>query len=262
MLSKKELQSGLNTKIFGRKMYVYDSIDSTNACAKVLASIGMQEGTVVISDYQTDGKGRQGRTWQSEPGSNLLISIIVRPSLNINTSHLLPFFAAAGVALAVEALTGIHCECKWPNDILINGKKCCGILMESTFQQDALDYAIIGIGLNVNQNIFPENLQRTATSLKLECKKEFERKTVFQEIMRKIELLYKNVSSGNFEITLKEWKTRATIFGKQIILTQNGESIRGRATALTADGGLLLSTEKEQKIYYTGDITLADSSEK
>jgi BirA family biotin operon repressor/biotin-[acetyl-CoA-carboxylase] ligase len=261
MHSKEELQSGLNTRIFGQKLYVYNSIDSTNACAKLLASIKFEEGAVVIAEYQTAGRGRQGRTWQSESGSNLLFSIIVRPALNINTVALLPFFAAAGVALAIETLVDIRCECKWPNDILLNGKKCCGILMESAFQHDMLDYAVVGIGLNVNQKEFNGDLRKKATSLSIECEKEFDRKTVFQQVMRSLESLYTEVRSGNFDTTLREWKTRAAIFGKQITLTQAGEKVQGCATTLTADGGLVLTTADGQRVYYTGDITPLDDIE-
>ena len=126
MFSKEELHSGLSTRIFGKKIFTYDSIDSTNACAKTLASTGAEEGTVVIAEYQTAGRGRLGRTWQAESGSNLLFSVIIRPTLEINKIGLLPFFAAAGVALALETVTGTRCECKWPNDVLLHGKKCCG----------------------------------------------------------------------------------------------------------------------------------------
>jgi BirA family biotin operon repressor/biotin-[acetyl-CoA-carboxylase] ligase len=256
MYSKDELQRGLNTHTFGRELFVYDSIDSTNTCAKALASTHAEEGTVVITEYQTAGRGRLGRTWLAESGSSLLFSVIIRPTIDLNKIGLLPIFAAASVALAVEAASGISCECKWPNDVLMNGKKCCGILIESAFQHHVLDYAIIGIGLNVNQKSFSEELADKATSLNRECNKEFDRKEVFHRVMTSLESLYSEVVQGNFSTTLKEWKARSSMFGKLITLTQAGKEIRGRAFALAADGGLVLTTPHGQSVYYAGDVTI------
>lgn len=261
MYTKEELKSGLNTTTFGKKIYVYNSIDSTNSCAKVLAGTVAEEGTVVIAEYQTAGRGRQGRVWQSEPGNNLLFSVIIRPKLDINKVGLLTFFAATSVARAIEALSDIRCECKWPNDVLLNGKKCCGILMESAFQQNMLDYAVIGIGLNVNQKIFINDLEKKATSLSLECKKDFDRKVVFQQIMKSLESIYTDVRSGNFDKILKEWKNHATIFGERVTLIQGNEKLQGCATGLTTEGGLVITTPEGEQVYYTGDIALQDSSE-
>ena len=260
MYSKEELQNGLRTHIFGKKIFTYDSIDSTNACAKTLASMGAEEGTVVIAEYQTAGRGRLGRTWQAESGSNLLFSTIIRPTLEINKVGLLPFFAAAGAALALETVTGTRCECKWPNDVLMNGKKCCGILLESSFQHNVLDYAVMGIGVNVNQKLFDEDLKDRATSLIQECGREFDRRNVFHQIITSLELLYSEVKNGNFEIVLNEWKTRTTMFGKQVTLTQAGERLRGRAVALSADGGLIIATPESQRVCYAGDVTFARES--
>jgi BirA family biotin operon repressor/biotin-[acetyl-CoA-carboxylase] ligase len=257
MYSKEELQSGLRTHIFGNKIFTYDSIDSTNACAKTLASTGAEEGTVVIAEYQTAGRGRLGRTWQAESGSSLLFSTIIRPTVEINKVGLLPFFAAAGVALALETITGARYECKWPNDVLLNRKKCCGILLESSFQHNVLDYAVIGIGVNVNQKVFGGDLKGRATSLIQECGREFDRRDVFQQIMKSLELLYMEVKTGKFQVTLDEWKTRTTMFGKQVTLTQAGELLHGRAISLSADGGLVLATPEGQRVCYAGDVTFA-----
>jgi BirA family transcriptional regulator, biotin operon repressor / biotin---[acetyl-CoA-carboxylase] ligase len=257
MYSKEELQNGLNTHAFGKKIFTYDSIDSTNACAKMLASNGAEEGTVVIAEFQTAGRGRLGRTWQAESGSNALFSIIIKPMLEINKVGLLPFFAAAGVALAIEEVTSLRCECKWPNDVLLNSKKCCGILMESSFQHNILDHAIIGIGVNVNQKAFSGDLRERATSLSQECNKEFDRRDVFQKILASLESLYLKVKKGDFETTLNEWKSRTTIFGKQITLIQASEKIHGCAIALSADGGLILATPHGQRVCYAGDVTIS-----
>ncbi len=256
MYSKEEFQQGLNTRSFGRKLFFFNSLDSTNACAKTLASTGAEEGTVVITEHQTAGRGRFGRTWLAESGSNLLFSLVIRPALEIDKVGLLPFFAASGIALAIEAVSGTHCECKWPNDVLLNGKKCCGILIESSFQKNVLDYAIIGVGLNVNQKSFGEGLDSKATSLRQECGREFDRRDIFQHIMTSLESFYPEVGTGNFDTILKEWKVRMTMFGKQITLTQGEEEIHGRVIALAPDGGLVLITPHGQRVCYAGDVTV------
>ncbi|MCX6121739.1 MAG: biotin--[acetyl-CoA-carboxylase] ligase [Ignavibacteriales bacterium] len=257
MYSEEELQRGLSTKIFGRKLFVYDSIDSTNACAKTLANRGAEEGTVVIADHQTAGRGRFGRTWNAESGSSLLFSVIVRPTFSTDKIGLLPFFAAAGIALAVETVTGLQCECKWPNDVLLNKRKCCGILMESNLQKNNLDYVIIGIGLNVNQKKFLDDLDGKATSLSNECGNEFDRRSVFCQIMSWLESLYYNVSRGNFNNVLMEWKARATLFGKRITLAQATAVIEGTAINLAPDGGLVVETKTGRHVFYAGEVTLA-----
>jgi BirA family biotin operon repressor/biotin-[acetyl-CoA-carboxylase] ligase len=257
MYSKKEFQRGLTTQIFGRNLFIFDSIDSTNAYAKTLAERGAEEGTVVLADHQTAGRGRFGRKWEAEPGSNLLFSLIILPVFDPDKIGLLPFFAAAGIARAVEALTGKRCECKWPNDILLNGKKCCGILMESSFQKKRLDYVIMGIGLNVNQKIFSRDLEYKATSLNNECSTRFDVRDVFCQIMSSLESLYDDVKNGDFRTVLMEWNTRATIFGKRITLTQAAHVIEGNAIGLSTDGGLIIETGTTQNVFHAGDVTVS-----
>jgi BirA family transcriptional regulator, biotin operon repressor / biotin---[acetyl-CoA-carboxylase] ligase len=257
MYTEEELQLGLTTEVFGRQLYVYDTIDSTNASAKMCANNGAREGTVVITDHQTAGRGRFGKIWQAESGSSLLFSVVIRPSFSKDRIGLLSFFAAAGVATAVETITGKQCECKWPNDILLHEKKFCGILMESTFQKNALDYIIIGIGVNVNQRNFPGELAGNATSLSMECGRALDRRIVFCSILSSLELLYRDVRTGNFNTVLAEWKARTTIFGKRVTLVQDAHAIDGIAVNLAADGGLIVETKTGRRVFYAGDVTLA-----
>lgn len=256
MYSRTDLQNGLRTQVFGKNLVIYDSIDSTNSCAKILAASGTPEGSIVIAENQTEGRGRLGRRWISEPGTCLLFSLVIRPTLEINKVGLLPFFVAAAVAIAIEKATGMQCECKWPNDVLLNGKKCCGILLESTFQHNLLEYAVIGIGININQASFDGDLEETATSLKLAAHKSFDRYEIFRSIVESLEHLYGDIKAGDFKKTLSEWNSRATIFDKQVELSQSGERIYGRAIALSADGGLILETSDGKRIFYAGDVTI------
>jgi BirA family biotin operon repressor/biotin-[acetyl-CoA-carboxylase] ligase len=187
-----------------------------------------------------------------------LFSVIIRPGFSTEQVGLLPFFAAVGIALAVEKATGIQCECKWPNDILMQDKKCCGILMESTFQHNRLDYIIIGIGLNVNQKIFLHDLEDKATSLSRECGKELDRRNIFCAIMSSLESLYTDVSRGDFDAVLMEWKARALIFGQRIQLSQAANVTDGIAIALAHDGGLVVETRTGQRVFHAGDVTFAN----
>jgi BirA family transcriptional regulator, biotin operon repressor / biotin---[acetyl-CoA-carboxylase] ligase len=257
MDSEEELRRKLTTHVFGQTLYAYDSINSTNAYAKNFANKGAEEGTVVLADYQTAGRGRLGRSWLAEPGDNLLFSVIIRPTFSRDKLGLLSFFAATAIADAVEAVTALRCETKWPNDILLHQRKICGILMESAFQNTALAYVIMGIGVNVNQQKFLGYLAGTATSLRNECKREFDRNDLFCKIMSSLESMFSDVKKGDFSAVLMEWKARATIFGQRISLTQGTEVIDGTAIDLAPDGGLLVETGTGRRVFYAGDVTLA-----
>lgn len=254
MYTKEELLNGLKTESFGKKVYIYDTIDSTNNCAKMLAGYGAKEGTVVIADYQSAGRGRQGRNWQSEPGKNLLFSIVLKPKLEVNQVGLLTYFIAVGTAIAVEEITSLPCECKWPNDLLMNGKKFCGILIESSFQNFSLDYAVAGVGINVNQKVFNHEIVKKATSLLIETNREFEIKNTFQKIMETLEMLNEDVKNNKFDRILNEWKKRTKLFGMEITISDNGTLFKGTAVDITYDGGLIISTDNKQSIHYSGDV--------
>lgn len=257
MYSKKELLHGLNTKTFGKKLFVFESIDSTNTCAKTLAQAGTEEGTVVISDVQTNGRGRQGRPWISQEGTGVLFSVILRPLLPNEKAGFLAFFAAVSVARAVEAATGFDAECKWPNDVLLGGKKCCGLLLENSVQNDRIESSILGIGLNVNQRVFEGDLAGRATSLRIETGKEFDRIRLVRELLLELESAYKRIKEGQFDWVLDQWNSRCRMFGRPVSLLHANRTISGIAVALSADGGLVLETPRGRTTYYAGDVTMS-----
>jgi len=258
MYSKDELQDGLQTHLFGRQLHIFDSIDSTNSYAKKLASNGAEEGTVCITEHQSAGRGRLGRSWEDEYGNNLLLSMILRPNLDPVSVGLLPFFASAGAALVIETVSGLPSECKWPNDVLISGKKCCGILLESVFQGNQLDYAVMGIGINVNQIGFSRDLAEKATSLRRECAREFDRRDLFRILLTTYETFYHDVHLGNFQSIINHWKKRAAMLGKEITVIQSGEIVSGRALDLAEDGALIVETSRGRRLFYAGDVTLTN----
>ncbi len=167
----KTISQNLNTKIFGQKIFFFKSIKSTMDYAKKLAEKGEPEGTVVIADYQSHGRGRFGRIWKAEPEKNILMSVILRPTIPLDKFGILSFLTSISVAEAIEKNVDVKITTKWPNDLLINGKKFCGILLEASITVESGDFVIIGIGINVNQENFPKEIQDYATSLYIETGK-------------------------------------------------------------------------------------------
>lgn len=256
MYSKQELLNGLSTTVLGNKLFLFETIDSTNTCAKTLAEAGVEEGAIVLAESQSEGRGRLGRTWISDPGKNLLFSCILRPPVEKGDAGLLTFFASVAVARALEQSTGFHFECKWPNDLLLNGKKCCGILLEISLNDGKLAFAILGIGVNVNQREFGNELRRAATSLAREAGREFDRKKLFQTMVRELDLLYHDVKQNRFRRILTEWNNRCTMFGRDVRVDRNGTTISGKAVGLHKDGGLIVQTAAGNEIVYAGDVTV------
>ena len=256
MLSKENLQRGLTTSLFGTKLFFFESIDSTNACAKTLAQTDTPEGTVVVTEFQSRGRGRHGRPWAARAGENLLFSVVLRPSLPRTSAGLLTFFAAVSVARGIEQVCGKPVEYKWPNDLLFHGRKTCGILLENSLDNGNVEYAIVGVGINVNQREFDGDLSRRATSLALEIGRSVDRALLFTTIMTSMELAYRDVRSGEFTALLDEWNARCTMFGHQVTVAQNDTRITGKAVGLNADGGLILETPAGLRTIYAGDISL------
>jgi BirA family biotin operon repressor/biotin-[acetyl-CoA-carboxylase] ligase len=256
MYSKEELLDGLNTNIVGTKLFVFESIDSTNTCAKALAETGMDDGAVVFADFQSEGRGRLGRPWLSEPGKNLLFSCIIRPPMSNEQSGILTFFAAVAVAQALESVTKLKVECKWPNDLLLNGKKCCGILLENSLGKERLEYSVIGIGVNANQDGFQGNALTNATSLKQMLGMEVDRKKLFQQILREIDTHYADIRLGRISRIFLEWNNRCSMFGRDVTVAREGVTLNGKAVGLNTDGGLVLETKAGKEIIYAGDVTV------
>ena len=260
MYSKEELLQDITPRLIGGKLFVFESIDSTNTCGKTLAEAGIGEGTVVFADHQTAGKGRNGRTWLSEPGSNLLFSVVVRPELPKDQTSFLTFYSAVSIARAVELVIGHAVECKWPNDFLLNSRKFCGILLESSFGRSKLDYSVIGVGVNVNQQAFNGEMRHPVTSLSLEEKTRFDIKQLFQKIVLSLDELYVDVQSRNFQTIMKEWNSRCSMFGKPVTVERAHDRLSGTAIGLSADGGLMIETPEGTSTVYAGDVSILQES--
>lgn len=255
MLVKSEIRRGLRTEFIGRKLFLFDLIDSTNDCARMLAEAGVEEGAVVIAEEQTQGKGRQGRRWEAERGANLLFSILLRPEFLQGRSGLLTLAAAVATAEAVERSGPFRVEAKWPNDLLIGGKKFTGILIETSIVQDRLAYAIVGIGINVNQRRFPDDLSARATSLALLAGSEFDRTALLCAVLSAFESLYQDVREGRPGRVLADWKRRSPMLGRDVELQTPSGPVRGKALDLNADGALIVDINGNPSVCYAGEVT-------
>jgi len=251
-----DIRSQLTSQFFGREIYYRDIIPSTNIFAKTLLQNGTGEGAVVITDNQTDGHGRSNRKWYSEPLKNLTFSVIVQPTIAPERLGGVSLYAGLSVAEAIEEVASLRPICKWPNDILLNGKKVSGILSEAVFEYNQLKGVVIGVGINVNQRAFPAEVQSTATSLALETNLEYDRDALLSSVLMHMERNYKFVQSGRMEKIFETWKQYTTMFGQIISVHQTENSITGIAARLDEDGGLILLTSNGEQKILAGDITV------
>ena len=254
-LSPASITNNLETHFVGQRVIHYPSLTSTMEMAKQEAQQGAVEGTVVIADEQTGGRGRIKRVWLS-PKGNIALSVILYPSVAYLPSLIM--LASLAVVHSIEAVTGLKSQLKWPNDVLINGKKVCGVLIESNVRGDIVDYAIIGIGVNVNLRLydFPE-IQPTATSLSDELGRDVSRLNVIRCLLVEIERLYLTLLAGGS--IYQEWRDSLVTLGRRVRV-KSGETIyEGVAESVARDGSLLLhhSDGSLSKIV-AGDVTLRD----
>ncbi|MBW2631739.1 MAG: biotin--[acetyl-CoA-carboxylase] ligase [Deltaproteobacteria bacterium] len=260
ILLKNEIQEGLNTKIIGKRdIYHHRLTDSTNVRAKYLADEGAAEGTVIIAEEQERGRGRRGRSWFSPEGKGIYVSIILRPRLAPSESPKLTLMAAVAVAETLLSLTSLDIRIKWPNDIMIHGRKLAGILTEVSTEMDAVEYVIIGLGLNVNipYDLFPEDINDTATSIILETGRQFPRIRILKAYLEWLEKYYELFRKSGFDPVLKRWKELADIIGRQVRIDLVNQSHTGEVLNVDEDGVLVLkdSAGTLHRIF-SGDVKL------
>jgi BirA family biotin operon repressor/biotin-[acetyl-CoA-carboxylase] ligase len=259
MISQSQIRRALGTSVFGEKVFSFETLDSTNNCVKALANAGLEEGLIVFSEHQSAGRGRLGRTWESEEGKNVLFSLLLRPPETVAFINLLTFYVAASISDAVSSVTGVNVECKWPNDLTLEGKKFCGILLEASSQQTSTEFVIAGIGINVNQTRFSKDLQGKVTSLRQHCGKEINRVVLLQECIRRLEKHYLKLQADGFSDILEAWKSRCTMFDKTIRADHHGMFISGIVQRLDADGALVVLSHKTEIRLLAGDVTVLET---
>ncbi|OHR74559.1 bifunctional biotin--[acetyl-CoA-carboxylase] synthetase/biotin operon repressor [Bacillus sp. HMSC76G11] len=258
-ISGNEIQLGLKTEFMGRHIHFEEVVSSTQKIAHSLAGDGAEEGTIVVADQQTGGRGRLARAWYSPKQTGIWMSMILRPKIPINKTPQLTLLTAVALIQAIEEVTGLTPEIKWPNDIMINGKKIVGILTELQAEADRVHSVIIGVGMNVNHTLdqFPEELQAIATSIAEETGEPADRAQVIQVIMKNFEKLYTSYLIHGFKPVKLLWESYAISLNKNLIARTLQGTIRGRAIGIDDEGVLLLETAegKIEKIY-SADIEI------
>nr|WP_226534977.1 biotin--[acetyl-CoA-carboxylase] ligase [Fictibacillus halophilus] len=242
---------------FGKKVTYKTSVNSTQEIAHSLAREGAVEGSIVIADEQTGGRGRLGRAWQSPSGTGIWMSLILRPEIPLQKAPQLTLLIAVAASRAIEKVTGLEAAIKWPNDLLIRGKKVAGILTELQAEADSIHSVIVGIGMNVNQEKkhFTEEISEIATSLAIEGGKTYKRAEIAGEVMQEIENLYRSYLDKGFAVIKLLWEARAYSLGKRITARSVTGSITGYAKGITDEGVLLLEDDNgEIHSIYSADI--------
>ncbi len=251
-----DISSGLNTVKIGKQFIdYYDNIGSTNDRAYQLAEGGEPEGTIVIAESQTRGKGRMGRKWTSPKASGIYMSIILRPDVETDEIPALTIIAAVAIIRAIKKACGVDTRMKWPNDILIEDKKVCGILTEIKAQPDAVEFLVLGIGVNVNT---PRGkLPPEGTSLKIECGYHVSRPDLVRNMLSELESYYLKFNKEGFSALRDECMEYSLTLGKRVKVVEHHRSIEGVATGMDAKGALMVKTDDgEIKRVFSGDVAV------
>jgi len=251
-LIPQEISHKLGTKIIGKKIYSYETTDSTMDIAHRLAQSGSPEGTVIFSEGQSKGRGRMGRQWLSPRGKGIYLSLILRPDLSPAEAPKITLMSAVAVARAVRKITHLGALIKWPNDILVNDHKVCGVLTEMSAEVNTVRYLILGIGVNVNTG--KEYLPKEATSLKNETGEEVRRVELTQEILRELEHQYRIFKERGFKKIIEEWKGLSHTLGEEVKIACQDRKIEGVAVDLDKSGALVVRLDSG----FTEHITAGD----
>ena len=259
ILYPEEIKNNLSTKIIGKKIFYFDTIDSTNIYAKNLLKKQTGEGTVVIAGIQKKGRGRKKRQWFS-PKGGLWFSIILYPNVPPHHGMLVTMTISVSIAIALNKVLGFATVIKWPNDLLLNNKKVCGILTELDAEIDKINYCIVGIGINVNNKIDPE-LKDIATSLKIENKnKQVFKVELLKQILLEIDHNYIHLLNKNFNYIRNLWFSFSNIIGKKIRVNSEDGIYNGTVTGIDDSGCLMLDCSGKNMRIVSGDITYLKNS--
>ena len=258
-LLPEEISLGLDTHLIGKHIVYREEVTSTQDVAEELAKQGAEDGTVVISEGQTKGRGRVGRNWVSPAGEGVYLSIILRPNLRPAQVLQIPLITAVAVSKAIKRVTPLQPRVKWPNDITLGGKKVGGILTEMSSEIDRVNYIILGIGINVNtqRSLLPESIRGIATSLAEECGGHISRVRFLQCLLAEFETLYNEFLVSGFGTIRQKWKTLDNTIGSRVKVSAGAEEIEGEALDIDREGFLLVRTKDgDVKRIISGDVSL------
>lgn len=256
-----EITKNLKTKLFGKKCYFFEEIDSTNTYAKKIASDNESEGVIVVSNFQTKGKGRLDKAWFCEKDKAIYLSLILKPNIPLINSNQITLISGIALCKVLKNLK-INAKIKWPNDIILNNKKIAGILTELNAEIDKINYIIMGIGINVNNTIFEKDLTKKASSLFLEMGEIFDRKLILNNFLLEFEKMYNEyIEFLNFEPFLNEYKSLCLNLNKNVTLKYKNKKINGKVIDISTYGSLILLDENNKKIEInSGEVSIRNTN--
>lgn len=258
LMTEAEIKSLMHTEWVAKEVLYFDTIDSTNTKAQELAEKGYPSGTLVVADKQESGKGRRGRSWVSPSGTGIFMTLMIKPDINPNNASMLTLVAALAVAKAITSVTGEEALIKWPNDIVVNGKKVCGILTEMNAQFDYINNIVVGIGINVHNESFPEEISQMASSLMIEAGgKRFHRAQIIAETMSYFEQYYDTfLKTQDLSALVREYDELLVNRNKSVRVLDPKEPFDGKAMGITPKGELIVDTWESRKLVSSGEVSV------
>lgn len=258
LMTEAEIKSLMHTEWVAKEVLYFDTIDSTNTKAQELAEKGYPSGTLVVADKQESGKGRRGRSWVSPSGTGIFMTLMIKPDINPNNASMLTLVAALAVAKAITSVTGEKAMIKWPNDIVVNGKKVCGILTEMNAQFDYINHIVVGIGINVHNESFPEEISQMASSLMIEAGgKRFHRAQIIAETMSYFEQYYDTfLKTQDLSALVREYDELLVNRNKSVRVLDPKEPFDGKAMGITPKGELIVETWESRKLVSSGEVSV------
>ena len=258
VMTPEELKSRLQTRWMGQKCVHLDCIDSTNTYAKRLAEEGAPEGTLVVAEEQTGGKGRRGRIWTTSKGANIMMTLLLRPKVRPEHVSRLTLLMAMAVSRGICKITGLQAGIKWPNDVVVQGKKVCGILTELSMEVDYINYVVIGTGINVNQESFPEELQSTACSLRQELGQKIVRAELTAAVLEELELLYDIfLKTEDLSLLYQSYNELCVNRGHEIRVLEPENEYTGTTDGINEKGELVVQkTDGSVVCVYAGEVSV------
>lgn len=257
VLSVEELEGVMRTAWAGNRIVCYDVTDSTNIQAKRLAEEGAVHGTLVVAERQEAGRGRRGRAWESKERDGIYMTLLLRPDFEPPRASMLTIIAAMAVAKAVRTQTGLPAEIKWPNDIVLNGKKICGILTEMSTEIDSINYVVIGIGINVSNREFGQGASEIATSIAMESGMQVQRAKLIAAVWSWFEAYYgRFCADGSLDGITEEYNAYLVNRNRQVRILDPKEPFTGIARGITGTGELIVETEGKTKRISSGEVSV------
>jgi len=257
-----EITRDLKTQLIGKRVYYFEEIDSTQNFAQNIAADKKENGTIIIAEKQTSGRGRLDRKWTS-PKGGIWFSLIIHPKFDVSSSTLIPILSAVALSKSIKSVLDIETEVKWPNDITMNGKKVAGVLVDASFQTNSIDYLILGIGINfdIDAKKLEKRLTKTPNFYGIDSLREKEDKTPPKKLLKEFLLQFEKnlfqLDKGEKSKIIKEWTKRAAGIGKKITINTSNGKISGISQGIDNDGALKIKTRNETKKIYVGDVVLS-----